>query len=974
MRSLRHFAALGALGALVWTSYHYVQSATARVASTSMEGTATSPGVGDLFRRNFSALGGGYSLGALKNLHRTDYFIKEQYVDSARIDFPTMFRAALVEVERSVPEVVLRLDDQGKRLKVNVGNFATDLTLRDLDSFSALEGELQRVAAILEDHLDPDEIDLEEVEYALINGMLSTLDPHSVFLPPQSASKMEEDNEGEFGGLGITIQSREGQLTVEYPLEDTPAFKAGIRARDKIVKIDGEGTLNMDLQEAVDKMRGPPGSAVTITIDRPEFSTPRDFTIVREMIKPSRVWARLLDGNVGYVRIDQFHAQVEAQLEEELARLDREAGPSGVRGVILDMRDNPGGYLHQAVAVADKFLDHGDIVSTVERDDRNRETKVARPSTTEATMPVAVLMSGNSASAAEIVAGALRNQERAVIIGERSFGKGSVQNLYPFSGGNEEDSKLKLTVARYLTPGDHSIQNVGIPADIELQRSVVYPPKSLKKAGEGEAGAAEMSGPRVSLFFRDRVVREADLSGHLANEETPADPLYSIRYLAPDPDADDAPRTDRKDVTKDFEVLVARDVLLAARGARRADILRDAAGVVAARQKAEQQKIEGAFRGLGIDWGACANPDAANVRWEMKLADDGTLHAGELEPLSVSVTNLGDRPLCQVAARSKSGNDNLDNLEYYFGRVDPGQTRTYATKTRLASAYPTEVSAVNLELIDPSRRVLASDHLTASTTGVALPRYAWSWRVDDAAGGDGDGLIEVGETIAIKVDVMNVGEGTGGKAEFDLKKAVGVGKAVELVAGKGSFEVAALAPGGRADGEFQLRIVAEPTAAEIPLELRVHDGELYDYASIVKAGFYSYYTQEEKLTLPLGQVPPAARREPPAITLSRQPGLTSSDGQITVSGVATDDVGVRDVIVYHSGKKIAYAGGGAGDTPLRSVPFTATTALEEGNNLLVVLVRDVNGLTTTRSIDVYRPPVMAAAAVTPEHASGTEVR
>lgn len=962
MRSLRHVAVFGMLGGLVLTGYHYVQCATASVASTADDGAPGEGGVSALFRRNLSALGGGYSLSSLKNLHRTDYYIREQYVDPERIDYPGMFKAALGEVEREVPEVVLRLDEENAHLKVQVGNFATDLTLAKLDSFEAMEGELKRVAAILEEHLDQKEVKLPDIEYAFINGMLATLDPHSVFLPPVSATKMEEDNEGEFGGLGITIQSIEGQLTVEYPLEDTPAFKVGIRAGDKIVKIDGEGTLNMDLSDAVDKMRGAPGSSVTITIDREEFASPRDFTIVREMIKPSRVWSRLLDGNVGYVRIDSYHAQVESQLEEELAALGRQAGPSGLRGIVIDMRDNPGGYLHQAVEVADTFLSAGDIVSTVERNGRNRDTKAAKESTTDVTVPLAVLMSGNSASAAEIVAGALKNDERAVIIGERSFGKGSVQNLYPFSGTNEEDSKLKLTVARYLTPGDHSIQNIGIPADIQLDRSVVYPPKKIKDLEKTGAADAE-SGPRVSLFYRDRVVREADLAGHLVNEDNPQPPLYTVRYLAPDPDGDDSPKTDRKDVTKDFEVLFARDVLVSAHGARRADILKDAASVVAARSKAESAKIEAAFKGLGIDWSACANPDTANVRWDMKLSD-GTLHAGELDTIALSVTNLGDKPLCQIAARSKSGNDNLDNIEYYFGRIDPGQTRTYATKTRLAEAYPSEQSAIDLELIDPSRKVLAKSHLSASTTGPALPRYAWSYRFDDTAGGDGDGTIEVGETITMHVDVLNVGEGKGGEVEFDLKKDATLGKSVELVAGKGSFTVPDLAPQARGSGELQFKVVSAPPDNAVPMELRVHESKLYDYASIVKAGFVSYYTQEEKLALTVGQVPPAARREPPAITISRSPGLTTTDPQITISGVATDDVGIRDVIVYHGNKKIAYAGGGDG-TPLTSVPFTASSDLDEGNNLLVVLVRDTTGLTTTRAVDVYRPPVETAASVAP---------
>lgn len=964
MRTLAHLAAVGTISLVVLTGYHFFQTSSASVASIGAQEEEAPGGLRGLIPRNFAALGGGYRLSDLKNLHRADYYIREAYVDPDRVDPQAMFRSALEAVEREVPEVVLRLDGDpaapSQRLYVQVNNYRTELTVQKITEFGALEDELKRVAVILEEHLDAKEHPHEDVEYAFINGMLGTLDPHSVFLPPESAGKMEEDNEGEFGGLGITIQSREGQLTIEYPLEDTPAYRAGLQAGDRILKIEGEGTLNMDLDEAVLKMRGAPNSPVTITVDRDAFESPRDFTIIREMIKPERVWGKLLDGGIGYVRLGSFNAQVDAQLEEELAKLERDAGPGGLKGLVLDMRDNPGGFLHQAVAVADKFLSYGAIVSTVERDGNNRETKEARGSSTDVKYPVAVLMSGNSASAAEIVAGALKNDERAVIIGERSFGKGSVQNLYPFTSGTGNDSKLKLTVERYLTPGDHSIQNVGIPPDIALDRSVVYPPREIKEL-------KEMSGPRVSLFYRDRLVREADLAGHLVNDETDAQPtLYRIRYLSPDPEVEESPKTDRKDITKDFEVTVARDVLANARGARRADVLRDAAGVVAAREKAEAARLEAAFKGVGIDWSDCTNPTAADVRMTLAVGADNVLAAGVLTPVTLSVTNAGDKPVCRTYATSTSGNDTLDGVEYYFGKINPGETRSYTVKVRSQDGYPTEQSRVDLAFGDVNRTVLARQSVPVATAGHALPRYAWTYAFDDKTGGDGDGVVEVGETIHLKVDVMNVGEGDGVNAAFTLKKGEGVGRTVELVAGQASFEVPNLAVGARASGDLAFRVVTAPEDGALPMVFRATETKRYDYASIVKGGFSSYYTQEETFPLAIGAVAPAGRREPPSIQLTRAPELTTGDHQVTVSGVATDDSGIRDVIVYAGARKVAYAGGGDGN-PLKSVPFSATTDLEDGNNLLVVLVRDVNGLTTTRSVNVYHPPTQTAAVpvVTP---------
>lgn len=946
-RALRHVAVLGAVSATVLAAYHFAASAASTVASVSDEpGT---PGMSDVFRQ-MAALGSGYDLSSLKNLRRADALIDQQYVDPVRVDHAGMFEAALDFVEREVPGVLLRVEGEGQRLHVAVGNYSTVLTLEKIDGFTELEDQLKRVAAILEEHLDDPDVKPEFIEYAMINGVLSTLDPHSVFLPPENSKKMEEDNEGEFGGLGITIKIEDGGLTVDYPLEDTPAHRAGLIAGDRIVKIEGEGTLNMDLEEAVSKMRGPPGSGVTITVDREGFAQPKDFTIVREMIKPSRVWGALLDGNVGYVRIDQFHSQVETQLEESLAKLYRDAGPNGLRGLVLDMRDNPGGFLHQAVGVADKFLQTGTIVSTVERNNRNRESKDARDTGTElGNIPVAVLMSGNSASASEIVAGALRNTERAIIVGERSFGKGSVQNLYPFNDG----SRLKLTVARYLTPGDHSIQSVGIPPDIELERAYVKPPKEVEYESGGQK-LKETSGPRISLFARDNLQREADLDGHLqSSEEIGGKPVYSLRYYF-DPD-ENAQRTDRKDPRKDFEVMLARDVLVATQGSRRPDVLRDAATVVAQRSKVESGKIEQAFKadGVAIDWSACTNPDQADIRTELKIGDDGVLDAGKMETVSLAVTNLGTKPLCQVVALAESGNDALDDQEFYLGKIPAGETRTYSTKIRLADGYPTEESAVGLKLVDATRRELAQTRVAVRSRGVELPRYAWSWSFSDKGGGDGDGAIEVGETIQMKVDVLNVGPGPGGVGEFMLKKAAGLGRAVELV--KGNFSVPTLAPGARASDTLSFKVVQPPAEGKLDFELRVQDSERYDYASIVKAQFYGYYRQSEEIAVPIGEVGPAGRREPPKVTVSKAPDLATGDAQVTISGVATDDTGIHDVILYNGTQKIAYAGGGDG-TPLTSVPFTATAELAEGNNLLVVLVRDVNNLTTTHTIDVYRPP------------------
>lgn len=952
MRTIRIVVSLGVLGVFALGGYHVAARAGTFVAST----VSSRDDRSDLADRFPDLSQRSYQLANLSILEATLAQVSVRYVDPERIDYAAMFKAGLEAVEHECPEAVLRID--GDRLHVSVDRYTTVLQLRPLESPEDVVAESRRVAQILETQLPKADYDLHEVEYTLVNGMLSTLDPHTVLLPPVAAKKMEEDNGGSFGGLGISIKMDKGELMIEYPMVGTPAARAGLKPQDKIVKIEGEGTFNMDIEDAVSKMRGPVGTSVTISIQREGMDIPRDVKLVRADIKPAAVWSELLDGNIGYVEIPQFHQLVSGQLDAELASLARQAGPGGLKGVILDMRDNPGGYLQQAIQVSDKFLTNGVIVSTVAQHGSDREETEAKKSGTEPDYPMAVLMSGNSASAAEIVAGALKNQERAVIIGERSFGKGSVQEIM----GMEGDAELKLTVRRYLTPGDRSIQEIGIPPDIELKRSYVAPPRLLKEYNV-------MSGPRISLFARDHILREADLNGHFTNSvnlETP--PVYSLRYLTPLPEDDDT-KSDRKDVKSDFEVLIARDVLLAAHGGRRADVLRAAENVVGGKQKKQDAAISEEFAKQKIDWSACVNPAAATVDLKLDFAKTGTNDWGSklavdgLSDLRATVTNRGSTPLCQLIARAESpdGNDIVDGVEFYFGKVQPGETRTYTTRAKIPGGYPTEVARVDLKLTDWDHHELAQSALDVTTQGDALPRYAWEWSVDDKAGGDGDGLPEVGEIVALKYTVSNVGEGVGGEVTFNLRKDPSMGKAVELKEAR--FTSKALAPGASTKGTLSVRVATEPPEGQLLMEVSVRDNERFDYASVTRAGFYAYYVHTEKVAMPLGKPVASVRREPPKIEITRSPGNTSADPTVTISGVASDDRGVRDVIVYQGQRKLAYAGGGDASAPVPTVPFTASAELEEGNNILVIAVRDVDGFTTTAALDVAKAKAVASTTI-----------
>jgi len=344
------------------------------------------------------------------------------------------------------------------------------------------------------------EIDPKTLIYGAIKGMLAELDPHTVHLPPQFFTDMKVDISGEFGGLGIEVGMRRGMLSVVSPIEDTPAWKAGLKANDVILKIDGKPTSNLDLMEAVHLMRGKKGTPVTLSIGREGWTEPQDFTMVRDVIKIQSVKKDVKDKEYGYLRITSFNENTDREMKQALEYMTRSI-PGGIKGLILDIRNNPGGPLDQAIKVADFFLSENVIVSTKGRNPSEDKTWYAHPEGTFSGFPMIVLVNGGSASASEIVAGALQDQGRAVILGVQTFGKGSVQTLIQLKDG----SGLKLTTAYYYTPSGRSIQEKGIEPDIKVDE--LSPDQRL---------ALE----RMRKERMEQMLREKDLEGHFKSEDT----------------------------------------------------------------------------------------------------------------------------------------------------------------------------------------------------------------------------------------------------------------------------------------------------------------------------------------------------------------------------------------------------------------------------------------------------------------------
>lgn len=371
-----------------------------------------------------------------------------------------------------------------------------------------------------------EEVDTKKLIYGAINGMLSALDPHSSFMPPETYKELKLDTKGEFGGLGIEISIKDGMLTVISPIEDTPAYRAGVKSGDQIVKIDDKFTKDLTIMDAVKRMRGNKGSKVTLTIMREGFDKPKEFPLVRDIIQVKSVKFKMLDDGYGYVRIAQFQEKTADDLQKALSSLN-ETSKGKLRGLVLDLRNDPGGLLDQAVKVSEVFLDEGKLIVYTEGREKDAQMRFSsRKGDKQPNYPIVALINSGSASASEIVAGALQDHKRAVVMGVQSFGKGSVQTIIPLS----DNSGLRLTTAKYYTPSGRSIQAKGITPDIVVERI--------------ELAATEK---KESMHMREK-----DLDNHFENdkkeqsaEKTELLPLY---------------KTDEQ-VKNDYQLLRALDLL-----------------------------------------------------------------------------------------------------------------------------------------------------------------------------------------------------------------------------------------------------------------------------------------------------------------------------------------------------------------------------------------------------------------------------
>jgi carboxyl-terminal processing protease len=817
----------------------------------------------------------GYRLKSLPVVTKVVLAVQENYVDPRRVNPKAMLAGSLGAVEKTVAEVMIEGDVSSGKIQVTVGESSREFDVSDVASIFSFRQKLAEIMDFVQDHLVAHK-NLGDVEYAAANGMLQTLDPHSVLLEPKHFKEMRLQTRGEFGGLGFVIGMRDGNLTVMKVLKGTPAQRSGIRAKDVISRIEEQSTINMDVQDAVDRLRGKPGTRVNVTVGK-AGAEPKRLAIVREVINVETVpFAKLLDRNVGYVKVAQFSANTTRDLVKAVDQQKAEAAASGgkLEGLILDLRGNPGGLLEQAISVSDLFLSEGVIVKTVGEGDRRQihEVKEAHADKNDLSqLPVVILVNNASASASEIVAGALKNNGRALVAGRQTFGKGSVQVLYDFSdpahGGDE--AALKLTIAQYLTPGDISIQEVGITPDVMLQ-----PGRALPDAVNWFAPPRSMGEADLDHHFQNPLLGGAEAS-RVEKRKSAEKPLLELRYLldekedavakalkkeardeararAEDPELTPAQQEDEEadanpdELVEDYQIRFAKDLLVRAPYPDRARQLEAAKVLVGERRADEQARLQARLAQLGIDWSAgAAGTGTPRPVVTVTPPEGKKARAGDTVPWTVTVKNEGDAPLYRLRGWTNTEKAPfLDRREFVFGTVKPGQQRSWTVPLRVPKGMESRLDVVTLRLEDDTGHTWPDARARFEVVELPRPLFAFTWQVDDESKGDGDGLVQKGEEIFLRVDVKNVGSGPSGDKTFLSIKNLADDK---IFIKKGRAVLGSIPSGETRSALLEIEVKKGLKPENFPLRLTVVDEKLEEFIS-------------EKVEIPVS--PPAPARQP----------------------------------------------------------------------------------------------------------------
>jgi len=829
--------------------------------------------------------------------------VSQNYLEPDLIEPADMLEGAIEAMERLIPEFLVSYDGS-RPVAVTVGIATKKLRVDKVSSLSKLRQAMVNILSFVDLNYVGN-IEKPDIEYAALEGMLNKLDPHSSFLPPKVYKEFRIGTKGTFGGLGIVISIKDGDLIVISPLEGTPAWRAGMKAGDKIVQIGDESTINMSLTDAVNKLRGKVGTKVRIVISRPGTSSPFSVTLTRAVINIDSVQSTTLAANgkkIGYVKVKSFQSNTDDDFMKALAAFHKEGK---IDGLILDLRNNPGGLLNQAIDLVDHFLSSGTIVTTVASHNVLMDKEDANPYDLQPDYPMIILINEGSASASEIVAGALMAHDRAVIMGHRSFGKGSVQTLFEIG----QDSAVKLTIAKYLPAGTMSIQSVGITPDIELI------PKTVDR--------------KQMDLVEDEVPSEADLEKHLEKTgETLGKSEYRIGYYKPFEDTkDDTALRMREyskvpDVAEDFAVQLAKKLLASVVSSTRKNILKEIKKPLLTAEEEQNKIIFRKLAALGIDWSTIPKEKKSQLQVKYNLMRSGipikTAQAGTEIQLELVATNIGKGEFGRLLAVGQSESPLLKNKEFVFGKLIPGQTRSWQIPLEIPESMPAQDLIMELSFHEENGNIPTSLNTIIPIESKLPPRFAFKYNLSKA-----------GSSYRMTVTAYNVGKGTS-SAESVMTLANKSGTKIFIE--RGRTVLGTLAPGASGSTTFRFRTMRDFNDPQMKFDLNIVDPKRLVLLS-----------KEISIDPKDGAITPKAgsRYEPPSIVL-HNPARTTDEDFYELKGLIHDNDAVKDFYIFVGNKKVAYY---ANPKATNEMKIYTRLPLEDGPNAVNIAARDEFDLT-----------------------------
>ncbi len=866
-----------------------------------------------------------------KTITKVLHFIHDNYVDPTSIDPFRMIKLASKELQRNIAPLTIK--ENNNTIEASLGEKKLRIPIPSSASIEDIAYPLGRILGFVDTYYHGRLEEDDRLSLAM-TGVMDTLDPHSNYLPSKVYNEFKIGTKGNFGGLGIVIGIRDGDLTVIAPLEGTPAFEAGVKSKDKIVQIGEESTVNMGLTEAVEKLRGPIGSKVSVTLTRSGLATPLKLELTRALIHIKSVAGKVLTDKItnksfALLKVKNFQEDTLDQFKKTLRSF--QSGNTKLSGLILDLRNNPGGLLDQAIDIGDYFLKEGVIVKTVGAHGEPLEVEEAKPGQEGENIPMVVLINEGSASASEIVSGALQMNDRAVVIGNRSFGKGSVQTVYDLKDG----AALKLTIANYLTAKDYKVQSIGINPDVGLNPAIID--------------------EKMIDIYENIKKREIDLKEASEERENKAPdlppPPIQMTYLSSEKKLDEE-STGQIDVQDDFPVHLAEKILELpeSQSRDRQIVMKALPSLITSMKKEEAGKIKESMTRIGVDWstGEKEGHPAGTVIFEIlddKEQPRTTLSAGESGSLRITVENKGNAPYYQLIGVTQSEDPLFANLEFPFGKLAPHEKKQWKTPLRIPDFTYRRSIPVTISFHELYDRNPKPSSFAMQLEEPTQPLFQYSYGIIDdgthGTSGNGNHIAERGETIGLDVKVKNFGKGESHSPIINLKNLDGEEAFIE----KGRVELSALKPGGESEGVLIVRVPKKGKSQKLSFDLVILDN-------------HAGKDLMDRIEIPLGengvaQITPApgTLQSPPVIdTTPDQPLLVAQGSSYHLKGHASDDHELKHLFILVGDEKVFYKSGGNGT----SLSFDTKLPLKKGINLITLAAQDDRELTTRKQWIVWR--------------------